>query len=946
MKYYNYCLTLILVNIIFFLNITFCVYGKNNNISVPEQFAIIEETYTGTSDKLIVCVKDHHADPKTQLNIAQLLTELRKENRFNLICLEGASSKLDTSFFNQFPNKTIRNKVAKYFLNKAMFSGSEYYNISHNDPTLKMFGVEDNIDYLQNINIYLDVQIKKEVLEKKLTALTKNIQSIKNYAYSTELKNFDTAVKGYHKAEINLDNYLTVLKNHVHKQKISLLPYEHITKYIKLKGIHKRIKPQQIEKQIYRLDKTFSSFLSQSELKILKNYLLRYKIQGISNNAFLDYIYSLYTYSIIMDYPFLNNTLNQIMLYVEFNALKNSIDYVKMHEEINTLENKLYLSICKTDLQIETYINDKNLSYIEKLCRLSLTSQEINQQKNQLTLKDVKSMVSFINKTFLSLSSNKEQNNENYDSIYDIFNDANQFYKVAEKRNNHFVENTLSKMNEHHTSDAVLITGGFHTKGITDILKQKGISYIIICPKTNTEDFLTSYDNRMTGELFSINFITDFLTQTLGVPLITASSSSEDQIKFAKLAFATLYGISEQLEKFKNDPNWQPFTDSDIQLLTKSIQNILMTQDSINLDTLQKIVHHVILGSKMGDAVPLDEAEYGILLDEVTEKLNTQFGKNGKLAAQELTQLRKNNMIFTIQKFDRGSIGFNSILGVFFRKSALSFYEDRESNIILQTLRYCFELDQSVTIEDIMQNPEVLSSLSFNPVHNRIITMLSDNKIHDQQYYRTLSYALDHLDYNFDDFYAKITNEDLQQALQNDDDEAIQKIFKQFNIDVFIIQNSRNLNRKFACSGQCWYCLACTEAIKDRLKKTQPSDMDSAAAVTKKAIKLGLNNIQITGEDSLDDIESFWKIIDACKEANDMYRDIDNPINLSITTNGFYFLRNADQIENFFQELKLRCGDSINPSIRISFDPGKIKRVKNWKILVEMNKKFIKHLQK
>ncbi len=920
----------IIFTILFFFAINNCLYGENVKFTVSEKYGTIEETYNGIGNKLIVCIKDYHADGETQLNIFRIIKELRKNNRFGLVCLEGAYSQLDVSFYDQFPDKNIKEKVSKYFLNKAIFTGSEYYNIVESDRALKMYGVEDRLDYLQNINRYLDVQLVKDSFEPDLELLKENMLEIKKHVYSEKLKQFDENASKYHKSEINLDQYLAILTEVAKNENIPLIKHNNINKYIKLKRIQERINPEKVDLQIYNLDKNFSCLLSEGELNNLKKYIQKYRIDTISGDTFLNYIYSLHTYSTIMDYSPADNALDHLMQYNEYNSVKNSIDFSAIQKEIGNLENEIYIALCDKELQVQVYKNSTFLNIIDKLCANNLTPHEIESLSETDDIIDIKPLVTFIKDVSLKLCLKINESKDNYNSVSRVLYPAWQFYRLAMRRNNHFVDNTLEIMSGQGANEAVLISGGFHIEGIKEILKQKNISYIVIRPQIKYDNYLSLYNSRVTGEFTSIDTIMDFFTQTLGLPLITSETSNEDQVRFAKVAFATLYGISEQLEKFKNDHQWQPFTDSDLRLLTKSIQEILSTHESIKLDELQKIVHHVILGSKMGDAAPINEAEHGDILDKATKKLNTGFGENGKLAALELTKLRKNSQIFTIEKFGRNSIGFNSIMGMFFRKSSISYYEKGESNIVLQTLRYCFELDPDITLEDIKHNPELLSKLNFNPVPERIFAVNTTGSKQETDNARVLSYALDHLDYEYDSYYAKITNEQMHKALMEEDEQTAKEILKTLGANVFIIQNSRNLARKFACSGQCWYCLACTESLKERLKTTQPSNLDSAVQVVRKAIKLGLNNIQITGDDTLDDVESFWKILDAAVEASNTFNGKDKPINLSITTNGLYFLRNISGMEDFFKELKRRCGKSINPSIRISFDSGKVKKVKNW----------------
>ncbi|MFA6143076.1 MAG: hypothetical protein WC738_07285, partial [Candidatus Omnitrophota bacterium] len=60
---------------------------------------------------------------------------------------------------------------------------------------------------------------------------------------------------------------------------------------------------------------------------------------------------------------------------------------------------------------------------------------------------------------------------------------AMDFYRTAEARNQAILRNTIKRMDAEGTEVAALITGGYHTKGISDLLKQKQTSYLVILPK-------------------------------------------------------------------------------------------------------------------------------------------------------------------------------------------------------------------------------------------------------------------------------------------------------------------------------------------------------------------------------------------------------------------------------------------------------------------------------
>ena len=58
-----------------------------------------------------------------------------------------------------------------------------------------------------------------------------------------------------------------------------------------------------------------------------------------------------------------------------------------------------------------------------------------------------------------------------------------QFYEVAQRRDEVLVTHALAKLAETREPLAVLITGGFHSEKITQLLKDRGVGVLVVAPK-------------------------------------------------------------------------------------------------------------------------------------------------------------------------------------------------------------------------------------------------------------------------------------------------------------------------------------------------------------------------------------------------------------------------------------------------------------------------------
>ena len=139
--------------------------------------------------------------------------------------------------------------------------------------------------------------------------------------------------------------------------------------------------------------------------------------------------------------------------------------------------------------------------------------------------------------------------------------------------------------------------------------------------------------------------------------------------------------------------------------------------------------------------------------------------------------------------------------------------------------------------------------------------------------------------------------------------------------ETFYIQNNRKTNRTSRCSGRCWFCYAHRSPLQERQKETSPMQISDATAIIAQAIQMGFEDIQLNGEDTLDDLESFWALVDACK---------DKPIKFSFFTSGFYLIRHHEQSLEFFKQLKQRLGNVKRVGLTLSWDPEKVSRAKEF----------------
>ncbi len=66
--------------------------------------------------------------------------------------------------------------------------------------------------------------------------------------------------------------------------------------------------------------------------------------------------------------------------------------------------------------------------------------------------------------------------------LQELFRQVDCFYDLARKRDMALIQRTLDGMAAYHQDRIILISGGFHSRGMADLLKKQGVAYAVIAP--------------------------------------------------------------------------------------------------------------------------------------------------------------------------------------------------------------------------------------------------------------------------------------------------------------------------------------------------------------------------------------------------------------------------------------------------------------------------------
>ncbi|MCD6460126.1 hypothetical protein J7L67_05615 [bacterium] len=488
-----------------------------SKVNYNEKYGRTRESFKGNQDKKIIHIQDAHCVGEAQKNIVGIVRDLYKNHNIRLIAVEGADAYFNADDLSTFPVQSAKNDVAEYFLNQGRISGSEYLMIQ-NDLPLAFRGAESRDLYIDNYNSFLASMPKPDdTLFKRIDEIDAALEALKIKMLNDTLLAMEDKIRlnaTGRMAFIDFANYIIKLAN---ENNVSYDKYNHINTLVKAQGFEQKIDFAKIHVELSDLIDLLTEKIDKNQLTQLLNKNLYYKIGRIQPNVFFVYLKELCDETDMDVAPFEN-----LSRYTDYLSLYESIDDVEIIKQVTDLENDIKDTLYTDSAQKQLVENSKNLVLLRKLLELKVSKAELLKFRENKSLFSEQTFLSFLHR---NLPTYKIPFNFNAD--FSVISSrlplVDNFYNVASKRNEALIENTLSEMDLEDSNIAILITGGFHTQGITELLRDEGIFYEVISPSITEQPKSTPYLARLIGEPTQIESVLS--ANQLQVPLVLADPS-------------------------------------------------------------------------------------------------------------------------------------------------------------------------------------------------------------------------------------------------------------------------------------------------------------------------------------------------------------------------------------------------------------------------------------
>ncbi len=460
---------------------------------VPETYGTVKEAYRGKKDRTIIYIQDAHCNFEAQNNNSKILQDLISNYGVHLVAVEGSSGIIDTTPFAQFPDKDIKTEVATYFMKKGRITGPEFLSIT-SDLKFTIFGIEDEKMYKINYDAFIKSIDSKDAIQKAIGQFKGYAEILKANIYSPELKGMDKALANYKANKMAFSDFTEYLAKSSATAHLDLKGYPNFLLQQEAKKLEAKIDFKGVDKERTALIGKLEKTVSKKQISDLVVKSLSFRMGKVGAEEFYTFLKNLAAETRVDMSPYKN-----LVTYIAHLKSYGAINTAELFLECDRLAEALQEKLFTGPEQRELVRTVKDLSFLDDLFELKLSCRDLDyfrmHSTDLLSSRFVKFFQQYANRYGIPNVSK-----EKFEVIDHNFSVVEDFYETAKKRDHILIENTVNKMDTDAQGLAVLVTGGFHTSGITEELKRRGFSFVVVTPRITDLNAENYYIDVMTNK--------------------------------------------------------------------------------------------------------------------------------------------------------------------------------------------------------------------------------------------------------------------------------------------------------------------------------------------------------------------------------------------------------------------------------------------------------------
>lgn len=462
----------------------------------------------------VIYIQDAHAQPDAQEKIRLILEYLAENNLADAVYVEGAEGTLRPDILDLFPDRKLNLEIAHDLFRRGELTGAEMYAFTKRAQGLPVTGIEDQDLYRASYQRFRKVKGWKKEITAVLKKDRRLLEELEMKTFPPELRDYMIRKQAWQAEGTELGDYLKVLRSLARKRlRLDLsdprlqFDWPALVRFTALERLEASGVPEKAAGEAAALAAALSTAPgSQGALAgalrrlaaggsiFPDGYQYDESLPGVASyRGFFEFLSRGAKAAGIdlLAYPDLMKAAGIVIL-------REEVDGTELSREIGRLEILLEAKLVRTPNEAALIRLSRDFILIEKLFALALTREEYRE------FLDRKASLEGGAFSF-RLRRAAAEAGENPPAVEalpaECWREAGEFYMLSEKRDGAILDNMFAKIRDGGNSGRmkVLIAGGFHSDGIGEILRRRGIPHAIVTPRINRLEDRKLYEKVMLG---------------------------------------------------------------------------------------------------------------------------------------------------------------------------------------------------------------------------------------------------------------------------------------------------------------------------------------------------------------------------------------------------------------------------------------------------------------
>ena len=475
-------------------------------IHIPKDLASIEEVYQAPAKldpRLIIHIQNAHGNYDAQVKIKNLIDYLVKNYGFKLMFVEGVADSMNADWLRLFKDPKKNEEMMDYLAKKGQATGADLYLMEHPEGA-EGVGIEEVALYRANYDAFVKVYLGEGESKLFLDQFEGKLDLLASRYLNSEVRKMLSEWKKFNLGHREFLPYLQKLSKEAKRilgldleSLFSQVEWPQITRLLVMQSMEADLNRDQAVAEKAKLlqflkEKQVSPSVIEGIENLEDNSISMWRVSSDNSDpdrAPRHLLEELVDVAGPMGFQF--SDYPAFSLYAGYLIIQSEIETRNLFEEIERLFDKILDELAVTEEEKDLLELYRDVELMKKLLSLELNRKEWKRTNYRLDWirpdAMIKRLESLYERVFKIGSHQFPSSIDTKDlkipeNFSETFESALLFYEFARQRESAFYFKIKKEMNSRDVNKAILVTGGFHTDGLSDLFRDDQISYGVVIP--------------------------------------------------------------------------------------------------------------------------------------------------------------------------------------------------------------------------------------------------------------------------------------------------------------------------------------------------------------------------------------------------------------------------------------------------------------------------------